>query len=82
MAIAFVIGIGVGCTQPLLMSSAFEKSPVGRAGEVTGLRLTANNVARIAMPLLSGALGAALGAAPVFWLNALNLAAISFLSRR
>jgi MFS family permease len=82
MAVAFVIGIGVGCTQPLLMSISYEKSPAGRAGEVTGLRLTANNVARILMPLLSGALGTALGASPVFWLNALNLAWISFLSRR
>jgi MFS family permease len=82
MAMAFMIGIGVGCTQPLLMSTSFEKSPAGRAGEVTGLRLTANNVARVVMPLLSGALGTALGASPVFWLNALNLATISFLSRR
>ena len=82
MAVAFVIGIGVGCTQPLLMSISYEKSPAGRAGEVTGLRLTANNIARIVMPLLSGALGTALGASPVFWLNALNLASISFMSRR
>ncbi|MBI4194206.1 MAG: MFS transporter, partial [Betaproteobacteria bacterium] len=51
-------------------------------GEVTGLRLTANNIARVAVPLLSGVLGAALGAAPVFWLNAINLAAVSFLARR
>lgn len=82
MAAAFMIGIGVGCTQPLLMSTAYEKSPAGRAGEVTGLRLTANNLARVVMPLLSGALGTALGASPVFWLNALNLAWMSFLSRR
>ena len=82
MSMAFLIGIGVGCTQPLLMSTSYEKSPAGRAGEVTGLRLTANNVARIVMPLLSGTLGAAFGASPVFWLNAVNLATISFLSRR
>jgi predicted MFS family arabinose efflux permease len=82
MAMAFMIGIGVGCTQPLLMSTSYEKSPAGRAGEVTGLRLTANNIARVAMPLLSGALGAAFGAAPVFWMNALNLTTISILSRR
>jgi MFS family permease len=82
VATAFVIGIGVGCTQPLLMSTSYERSPPGRAGEMTGLRLTANNIARIVMPLLSGALGAALGASPVFWLNALNLATVSFLSRR
>lgn len=82
MAAAFVIGIGTGCTQPLLMSTSYEKSPPGRTGEVTGLRLTANNIARVVMPLLSGALGTAFGASPVFWLNALNLAWISFLARR
>jgi MFS family permease len=82
MAVAFMIGIGVGCTQPLLMSMSFEQAPAGRTGEMTGLRLTANNFARIVMPLLSGALGAAFGAAPVFWLNALNLAMMSVLSRR
>lgn len=79
---SFIIGLGTGCAQPVLMTVAYEKSPAGRTGEVTGLRLTANNVARVAIPLLSGALGAALGAAPVFWMNALNLAVISYLSRK
>ena len=82
MAVSFMVGIGVGCTQPLLMTTSYEKAPPGRAGEVTGLRLTANNIARVTMPLVSGALGAFLGAAPVFWLNAINLAAISWLSRK
>lgn len=79
---SFVIGIGTGCAQPVLMALSYEKSPAGRTGEVTGLRLTANNVARVAIPLLSGAIGVAVGAAPVFWMNALNLAAISFLARK
>ena len=82
MAAAFTIGIGVGVTQPLLMSVSYERSPAGRAGEVTGLRLTVNNMARISMPVLCGAIGAALGASPVFWMNAVNLVATSFLSRR
>lgn len=82
IAIAFMIGIGMGCTQPLLMTTSYEKAPPGRAGEVTGLRLTANNIARVVMPLVSGMLGAMFGAAPVFWLNAVNLASISWLSRR
>lgn len=82
IVMAFVIGFGVGCAQPLLMALSYETSPPGRTGEVTGLRLTANNVARVTIPLVSGALGALLGAAPVFWLNAVNLTAISWLSRR
>ncbi|HZN23492.1 MAG TPA: MFS transporter [Burkholderiales bacterium] len=82
MAAAFAIGIGVGVTQPLLMSISYERSPQGRAGEVTGLRLTVNNMARITMPVICGAIGASLGASPVFWMNAANLVATSFLSRR
>jgi len=82
MLAAFVIGVGTGVAQPVLMAVSYEKSPPGRTGEVTGLRLTANNVARVAIPLLSGAIGAAVGAAPVFWLNALNLAFVSYLSRK
>lgn len=82
MALSFVIGLGLGCAQPVMMSLCYEKSPAGRTGEVTGLRLTANNVARVVVPLLSGALGAGLGAAPVFWFNAMNLLAVSYLSRK
>lgn len=82
MAFAFVIGLGLGCGQPLSMSMSFDRSPPGRTGETTGLRLTANNLARVIVPLVSGALGATLGAAPVFWVSALNLFAISGLARR
>lgn len=82
MCASFIIGIGTGCAQPVLMALSYDKSPAGRTGEVTGLRLTANNVARVAIPLLSGAIGVAVGAAPVFWMNALNLAVISYLSRK
>lgn len=78
MALTFCVGLGLGCGQPLSMMIAYNRSPAGRAGEVTGLRLTANNVARVVIPVLCGALGAAAGAAPVFWMNALNLAAVSY----
>lgn len=81
-ALSFVIGLGLGCSQPLLMVMAFEQAPAGRTGEVTGLRLTANNTARVVIPLIAGTLGAAFGAAPVFWMNALNLALVSLLVRK
>ena len=81
MPVAFAIGIGMGVGQPISMTMAFNRSPAGRTGEVTGLRLTANNVARIVIPLTAGALGAAFGVFPVFWMNALNLLAVSWLAR-
>jgi MFS family permease len=82
LAVAFLIGLGLGCGQPLSMMMSFERSPPGRTGEVTGLRLMANNVARILVPLAAGVLGSVLGTSAVFWLNALNLGALSFMSRR
>jgi len=82
IAASFTIGLVLGVCQPLSMTLSFERSPAGRTGEVTGLRLTANNVARIIVPVISGVLGTAFGAAPVFWMNALNLLAVSWLARR
>jgi MFS family permease len=82
MLVTFTIGIGIGVAQPISMTMAYNNSPAGRTGEVTGLRLTANNIARIVIPLTAGALGTAFGMVPVFWLNALNLTAVSLLARR
>jgi MFS family permease len=81
-AASFGIGLMLGVCQPVMMMLAFERSPPGRTGEVTGLRLAANNVARMVVPVIGGALGAAFGAAPVFWLNAVSLGVISWLARR
>ena len=81
MAIAFLLGLGLGCAQPLSLTTSYERSPPGRSGEVAGLRTIATNSARLAVPLLSGAFGAALGVGAVFWLNAVNLSAVSYMSR-
>lgn len=79
---SFVLGLGLGCGQPLSMTLSFDRSPPGRSGEVAGLRLIATNMARFAVPLFSGVLGGALGVGAVFWINAVNLAVISNMARR
>lgn len=79
---SFVLGLGLGCGQPLSMTLSFDRSPPGRSGEVAGLRLIATNMARFAVPLFSGVLGSALGVGAVFWINAVNLAIISNMARR
>jgi MFS family permease len=81
MLIAFVLGLGLGCGQPLSLTTSFERSPPGRSGEVAGLRTIATNAARFLVPLFSGAFGAALGVGAVFWVNAINLAAVSYMAR-
>lgn len=82
LALSFGIGFTLGCGQPLTLNIAYNRSPPGRSGEVTGLRLTINNVTHIGVPLAAGALGAALGVAPVFCVNAAILAASGRLSRK
>jgi MFS family permease len=73
-AIAFMLGLSLGCGQPLSLMMAYARSPQGRSGEVLGLRLTINNFTHIAVPLAFGSLGSLFGLAPVFWINALMLA--------
>ncbi len=66
-AIAFLMGIGLGLTGPLANTVMYDASPPDKVGEVIGLRMTMANLAQTVVPLLSGAVGAALGVAPVFW---------------
>jgi predicted MFS family arabinose efflux permease len=81
-ALAFVLGLGLGMSQPMVMSLLHNTAPAGRAGEAVGIRMTLVNMSQTGMPLLSGALGAALGMAPVFWATAVLLGAGSLYARR
>lgn len=82
LALSFGIGLALGCSQPLTLNLAYNHAPPGRSGEVTGLRLTINNITHIGVPVAAGGLAAALGAAPVFWASAALLAASGYLSRK
>ncbi|MBI3937091.1 MAG: MFS transporter [Betaproteobacteria bacterium] len=80
--LSFIIGLGLGCGQPLSMMLSYESSPAGRAGEVTGLRLMINNISRVIVPLISGALGSAFGVWPVFLINAVSLTSVFHFARK
>ena len=82
MAVSFLCGMTLGVGQPLMQTMAFNRSPEGRAGEVTGLRLALNNLNHVTVPLAAGALGSVMGAAPVFALTAAFLVASAWLARR
>jgi len=82
MALAFVLGLGLGMSQPMVMSLLHSTAPAGRVGEAVGVRMTLVNMSQSCMPLLFGALGAALGMAPVFWATALLLSAGALYARR
>jgi predicted MFS family arabinose efflux permease len=73
MALSFLLGIGLGCAQPMIMALLYAASPAGRQGEVVGVRTTMLNASHTFLPLAFGALGAALGMGPVFWAMSLLL---------
>ncbi len=74
-AMAFTLGMCMGCGQPLTMSIIYNRSPAGRAGEALGLRLTSNNITHTSVPMIFGGLGAAIGVGSVFWIIAVLLGA-------
>jgi MFS family permease len=80
--IAFCLGLGMGCGQPLTLMQIYNRAPAGRSGEALGLRMTLNNFTHIVMPMFFGSLGTAFGVAPVFVVNALMLAGGGAISRR
>ena len=82
MAVAFLLGLGLGMSQPMVMSLLHNTVPPGRVGEAIGLRMTMVNISQITIPLLFGALGTALGMLPVFWATALLLSAGSGYAKR
>jgi MFS family permease len=77
-AIAFLLGLALGCGQPLSIILTYNHSPPGRAGEALGMRLTVNKFIQIMVPLAFGSLGSAFGVYPIFWANAVLLLAGGF----
>jgi predicted MFS family arabinose efflux permease len=72
--ISLTFGLGMGCGQPITMMMTYSSSSEGRTGEAMGLRLTANHITRVIVPLIFGMIGSAFGMYPVFFVNALLLA--------
>jgi MFS family permease len=66
-AISFLLGLGLGCGQPLSTILTYNHAPPGRSGEALGLRITVNKFTQIVVPLVFGALGNAFGILPIFW---------------
>jgi MFS family permease len=80
-AIALVLGLGMGCAQPVTLMLIYSRAPEGRSGEALGMRVTINQFTHIVVPIVFGSLGSAFGVAPVFLINALILAGGGMLSR-
>ncbi len=79
---AFLLGLSLGCGQPLSTILIYASSPKGRTGEALGLRLAINNMTQVLIPLVAGSIGSVFGLGPVFWVNAMMLAGGGVLVRR
>ena len=82
LALSFLLGIGLGGTQPFLMALLYAKAPAGRGAEVLSVRTWIINFCQTSVPLASGALGAALGMLPVFWAMGASLLAAGWFAAR
>jgi MFS family permease len=80
--LALLLGIGLGGSQPMIMALLYNSAPQGRGGEAVGIRTLLLNFSQSSIPLLFGALGTALGMAPVFWTMAIALVAGGYYARR
>ena len=80
-ALALVLGLGMGCAQPVTLMLIYNRAPDGRSGEALGMRITINQFMHIAVPILFGSLGTAFGIAPVFFINSVILAGGGLLNR-
>jgi predicted MFS family arabinose efflux permease len=79
-AAAFALGLALGSAQPLTIILTYNYAPAGRSGEALGMRIMANKLTQIAVPLAFGGFGAAMGAAPVFIATGVFLLAAGVLS--
>ena len=82
-SIAFLLGLGLGATQPTIMALVYSTAPAGRAGEAVGVRTVVLNASHTVLPLVFGGLGTALGSMlPVFWTMSIALAGGVWYSNR
>lgn len=65
--LAMLLGVTLGCVQPVIMSSLHHITPTSRHGEALALRSIVINLSSTVLPLFFGAAGAAVGVAALFW---------------
>lgn len=81
-AAAFLLGLGLGCGQPLSMILSFNAGPPGRSAEAISMRLAVSYGAHVVVPPAFGIIGAAAGGvALIFWTCAAVMGCGSWINR-
>jgi MFS family permease len=78
---AVLLGITLGCVQPMVLNMLHHLTPDQRHGEALAFRSMAMNLSSTVMPLAFGAAGALAGAALLFWVVGGAVGAGSWLAR-
>ncbi|MGE0803220.1 MAG: MFS transporter [Lautropia sp.] len=65
--LSFVLGLGLGATQPMVLALLHRLTPPERIGEAAGLRLMVVNGSQTVLPTVFGVLGNAFGVGLLFW---------------
>ncbi|THE11059.1 MFS transporter [Bacillus timonensis] len=68
-ALSALMGLGLGCGQPLSMTTTYNASPKTRTGEVLGLRLASNRLSQLIAPVFFGLVGSWAGIFSVFFIS-------------
>lgn len=71
--IVFIIGAGLGVTQPLTIILTYNLAPINQTGEVLGIRLAANRLSQTILPFLFANLSTLIGLGSIFIFKALLL---------
>lgn len=67
IGLSFLLGLGLGVSQPMVLSIMARSAPAERLGEATGLRLTLVYGTQTALPSAFGAMGSLFGVGALFW---------------
>ena len=79
---AALLGLTLGCVQPMIMAMLHQLTPDQRHGEALAFRSMAINGSSTLMPLVFGAVGALTGAGLMFWMVGAAVGAGSWAARR
>ncbi len=76
-----LMGFGLGCGQPISMTTTYNASPKSRTGEVLGIRLMTNRLSQFIAPVFFGAVGGWVGIVSVFYVSGAFLIGGAFVMR-